>query len=268
MKLFYRKLGAGKPIIILHGLYGSSDNWMSIARTLSVDYEIWLLDIRNHGHSPHSNEHTYYSITIDLIEFVKEHQLNNFTLLGHSMGGKAAMYFADSYPELISNLIVIDIAPKSYLFSLELNSNTLNHKQIMQGMLALDFNGIKKREELERSLALKLNNEKIRHFLMKNVKRNSDMSFCWTLNIKALYLNIENILAEFKPLNPVKSNKFPVLFVKGSESDYINNLDTKDINSIYANLNIVEIQHAGHWLHVDQPARLCDLIFSSIGKND
>ena len=256
MELFYRKFGSGKPFIILHGLYGSSDNWVSIAKALPPDFEIWLIDLRNHGQSSHSNEHNYKAISIDLFEFSIQHQLKKFILLGHSMGGKAAMHFADSYPELLSHMIVIDIAPKSYLFSLALQSDTLNHKKIMEGMMALDFAGLKKREEIEIALSAQIKDEKIRHFLMKNIKLNQDMTFGWILNIESLYKNIDQILSGFKPTKKPSSENYSVLFVKGSESDYINDEDIQEIKSIYPNAVIKKIPNAAHWLHIEQPKLL------------
>ena len=191
---------------------------------------------------------------------VDGNQLLDFALIGHSMGGKVAMHFADKYPEFLSHLIIIDIAPKSYLFSIDIQSDTLNHKQIMQGMLALDFNGIKKREEIEILLSHQIKNDRIRQFLMKNIKRNQDMSFGWILNIEALFKNIENILAGFTPTRTILLKEFKVLFVKGSESEYITNQDMQDIKSIYKDASFEIIQNAGHWVHVEQP----DILINSI----
>jgi len=258
MKLFYRKLGEGQPFIILHGLYGSSDNWVSIARELSANFEIWLIDLRNHGRSPHSKYHNYELMVNDLYEFINEHQLNKSILLGHSMGGKLAMYFADSYPELLSHLIIIDIAPKSYVFSIDIQSDTLNHKQIMEGMLAVDFSGLNKREDLELELSKFIKSEQIRQFLMKNIKREQDMSFGWTLNIEALYQNLKNILDGFIPLNSKAIEDFPVLFVKGSESEYIKTEDMDEIKSYFPNSKFEVIPNAGHWLHVQEPEKLIE----------
>ncbi len=256
MKLFFRKLGKGQPFIILHGLYGSSDNWVSIARELSANFEVWLIDLRNHGHSPHSKDHNYGLMAEDLYAFIAEHQLIKPILLGHSMGGKTAMYFADKYPELLSHLIIIDIAPKSYLFSIDIQSDTLNHKQIMEGMLAIDFSRLKKREDLNKELAKFIPNEQIRQFLMKNIKRNHDMSFGWILNIEDLYENINNILDGFKPTGNKSIQDFPVLFVKGAESEYITSDDLDEIKSFFPNAKLEIIPHAGHWLHVQQPELL------------
>jgi len=260
MQLFYRKLGKGMPFIILHGLYGSSDNWISVARELSVNLEVWLIDLRNHGRSPHHKDHTYEIMVDDLYEFVNEHKLKKFVLLGHSMGGKLAMHFADSHPELLSHLIIIDIAPKSYLFSIDIQSDTLNHKQIMEGMLAMDFSGITNREEIDLHLTKLVPNDKIRHFLMKNIKRKQDMSFDWSLNIEALYLNLNNILCELKVNSKKSLEKLPVLFVKGSDSEYINKLDLEDINTIFPMAKLEIIKDAGHWLHIEKP----DLLIKTI----
>jgi pimeloyl-ACP methyl ester carboxylesterase len=262
MELFYRKFGEGPPFVILHGLYGSSDNWVSIARVLSEFYCVWLIDARNHGRSPHSHIHNYQAMANDLFEFFKLHNIEKSILLGHSMGGKTAMYFADAYNNYLSHLIIIDIAPKSYIFSLEIKSDSLNHKQIMEGMLAINFKGIASRGELESIFSKHIENEKIRKFLMKNVKRDEDMSFCWNLNIQTLYNNIEAILAEFKPLYADSFQKLPVLIVKASESDYILHSDIAKIDSIFPNSKLETIPDAGHWLHIEKP----ELLINSILK--
>ena len=125
MKLFYRTYGEGYPFIILHGLYGCSDNWVSIGKELSNTFQVFIPDIRNHGHSPHSHEHNYEVMKNDLLEFMNFHSIEKAILLGHSMGGKIAINFSLSYPERIKKLIILDIAPKTY--SLNDNIKTNNH---------------------------------------------------------------------------------------------------------------------------------------------
>jgi len=264
MELFYRKFGEGPPFVILHGLYGSSDNWVSIARTLSEFYSVWLIDARNHGRSPHSHIHNYQAMANDLSEFFELHKIEKSILLGHSMGGKTAMYFADAYPNYLSHLILIDIAPKSYIFSLDLDSDSLNHKQIMEGMIAINFKGITSRSELESIFSKHIENEKIRKFLLKNVKREENMSFCWNLNIHALYNNIEAILSEFKPLHNDSFQKLPVLIVKAAESDYILDSDRNDINLYFPVSKLEIIPDAGHWLHIEQPGLLINSILNFV----
>jgi len=263
MKLFYRKFGQGAPIIVLHGLYGSSDNWVTIGRALSENYEVWLLDQRNHGRSPHSPEHDYDAMKADLLEFMNDHELDKAILIGHSMGGKTVMQFAIDYPERVNHLIVVDIAPKSYLFSLDMDSDNLNHKKIMEAMLSVDFTGLTQRTEVDDLLIRKIRSHQVRQFLLKNVKRNDDKSFGWVLNINALYNNLEKILISIPVSGSGLGDEvtgFPVLFIKGANSDYITADDRERIEGIFPYAEFQVIQNAGHWLHAEQPADLLKVI--------
>jgi len=263
MKLFYRKFGEGVPIVILHGLYGSSDNWVTIGRALSEEYEVWLVDLRNHGKSPHSPEHNYDVMQSDLKEFIDGNQINKTILIGHSMGGKVVMQFAVNNPERISHLIVLDISPKSYLFSLNIESDTLNHKNIMESMLEVNFGGIKHRNELDDLLSKKIRSNRIRQFILKNVKRKEDKSFGWRLNIQALYNNLEKILDGFSVSGQSFGDEitgFSILFVKGGNSEYITEDDKGRIQDIFPYAEFKTIQNAGHWLHAEQPDDLLKTI--------
>jgi esterase len=262
MKLFYRKFGEGQAFIILHGLFGASDNWVTIGRELSAQFEIWLPDLRNHGRSPHSTEHDYNSMANDLLEFIVDHNIQKPIILGHSMGGKLAMNFAVQHPDRICQLIVIDIAPKSYL-SFQNQSNTLNQRSILEIMMNFDFSGIKQRDQLDVNLSKSIKNDQIRQFLLKNVKRDAENSFNWIINVSTLYKNFNNILEGFVlssgSLDELISG-FPVLFIKGANSEYITNDDEEIIKRIFPYSEIISIPGAGHWVHVDQP----DLLIKSI----
>jgi esterase len=263
MKLFYRKFGEGAPIIILHGVYGSSDNWVTIGRALSEQFEVWLVDQRNHGKSPHSQDHSYPAMQQDLKELMDEYHIQKAILIGHSMGGKTVMQFAVENPDRVSHLIVLDIAPKSYLFSLDIGSDMLNHKKIMESMLAVDFTGVKHRSELDDLLAKQIRSERIRQFILKNVKRGEDKSFKWRLNINALYNNINQILDGFSVTGQTMGNKitgFPILFVKGGKSDYIAEEDKERIQDIFPYANFKTIENAGHWLHAEEPDELLKIL--------
>ena len=264
MKLFHRKFGQGPPIIILHGLYGSSDNWVTIARILSGHFEVWLLDLRNHGRSPHSNEHNYKLMSDDLLTFMDEHGIAKAIILGHSMGGKVAMTFAYYCPERISHLIVLDIAPKSYMFSIDLPLLEMNHKGILEIMLNFNFSGIFSREQVEAKLSEKIPNSQIRHFLMKNLKRRIDNTFGWIINVPALHANLSHILDGFTEENNVPGDPivgFPVLFMRGGNSDYIDIDDIDLIRRIFPYADFVTITGAGHWLHVEQPEQIVNEIY-------
>ncbi|NJO91641.1 MAG: alpha/beta fold hydrolase [Chloroflexia bacterium] len=263
MKLFYRKFGEGVPIIILHGLYGSSDNWITIGRALSEEFEVWLVDQRNHGKSPHNQVHTYQAMQEDLKELMDEHKINKAILIGHSMGGKTVMKFAIENPERVSHLIVLDIAPKSYLPWLEVESDSLNHKAIMESMLSVDFKGIKHRSELDEKLSKKIRSTRIRQFILKNVKRKEDKSFGWRLNIEALYENLHQIVDGFLITGQSIGEEitgFSVLFVKGGDSEYLTEEDKERIQDIFPYAEFKTIDGAGHWLHAEQPDELLKVL--------
>jgi len=254
MNLFFRKLGAGPPLIIIHGLYGSSDNWITIGRKLSEKFEVYLIDQRNHGQSPHSEEHNYHLLKEDLKEFMDQQSIEKAILIGHSMGGKTAMFFADDYPERITSLIVVDISPISYKTT---NSfQLLSHKTIMDSMYSIDFSKINNRLQLDTLLSESIPQNHVRQFLLKNIKRSKENTFSWIINISTLRKEIANIMDGLK-ISDFENGKnitgFPVLFIKGAESDYILDQDKKAINVIFPFAEIVTIPNSGHWVHAEQP---------------
>jgi len=256
MKLFYRKYGKGAPFVIVHGLYGASDNWVSVAKVLADYFEVYVIDQRNHGHSPHSEEHNYKLLTLDLLEFLDTHEIQKAIFLGHSMGGKTVMFFAAEYPERVNRLIIADIAPKSYIQLHEKQLRSLNHDLIMDAMLSVDFSKVQKRENVEEQLSASIPEPRIRQFLLKNLHRNKNNTFEWILNLKALKNNLYEILdglnvENFK--NGYGVVGFPTLFLKGGNSDYITNEDDKLIRTIFTYAEIETIPNAGHWLHAEQP---------------
>jgi len=253
MELFYRKLGSGPPLIIVHGLYGSSDNWVSIAKKLSTHFEVFAIDQRNHGQSGHSKEHNYQLMVEDLSEFLIDNNIERPILLGHSMGGKVVINFAIQYPENISSLIVADIAPKPYS---ESDENTIYHKRILESLNSIDLKRIYSRKEVYEKLVDVIKSDKIVQFLLKNLHRKLDQSFEWRLNISTIAKNLENILKgkQFENLpDSLEITGFPVLFLKGENSNYINKDDYVLIHKIFPYAEIVTIKNAGHWLHAEQP---------------
>ncbi|MDA3953079.1 MAG: alpha/beta fold hydrolase [Bacteroidales bacterium] len=250
MKLFFRKYGQGPPLIIIHGLYGSSDNWVSIGRKLAYNFEVFIIDQRNHGKSPHSVDHNYQLLKADLLEFMDSQSIDKAIIIGHSMGGKTAMFFAADYPERVSHLIVVDISPKSYKST---NSNQLlAHTTIIRAMYNLDFYGITSRQEIDDILSKSIPENRIRQFLLKNIKRSKNNEYSWTLNIKTIKNELINIMDGLNS-NQSEITGFPVLFIKGGNSDYILNDDKKVINQIFPFADIETIPNAGHWLHAEQP---------------
>ncbi len=270
MDLHYRRLGNGSPLIILHGLYGSSDNWITVGRSLSHSFEVFLVDQRNHGDSPHSREHNYMLLKNDLLDFMDNHNIKKAILLGHSMGGKTAMFFAADYPERLSSLIIVDIAPVSYRSLREPMSQITVHMNIISSMMAVDFTRVKSRSDVESQLSGGIPSEKIRRFLLKNVARKNEGVYDWKLNIRTLFNNLPEVmdgpdLRRFSRGNGIKG--FPVLFIKGEKSDYISESDHSAINTIFPEAEIVTIPGAGHWLHAEQPEVFIQIVSSFLDRS-
>ena len=260
MELFYRKYGVGPPVIIVHGLYGSSDNWVTIAKSLSENYEVFIVDQRNHGRSPHSDDFNYYLLKEDLREFMDAQGIERAVIIGHSMGGKTSMFFAKEYPERISRLIIIDIAPKSYIIPAGSNLETIDHKKIITSMQNIDFSQITSREEANDELAKNISSNRIRQFLLKNLERLNDGSYSWRINIVSLERNMNHILEGLNERDFEKGNGivgFPVLFIRGADSDYIKDEDFVNIIlKIFPYAELIKIPDAGHWVHAEQPELL------------
>jgi esterase len=255
MELYFRKTGSGMPLMILHGLYGSSDNWLSIGKSLADSFEVYLVDLRNHGRSPHDQVHNYEVIREDLLELIDKIGLNKVILAGHSMGGKAAICFTQHYPDRIEKLIVIDIAPKSYK---DLYRNEpLNHYDILTAMNNIDLSSASSRRDVDEMLAEKIKSGRIRSFLMKNLGRSDNDKYEWKLNLEVLLRELDNIMDGvnencFDTGHPVTD--MPVLFIRGSNSPYILDEDMGFIKRIFPSAELETIPDAGHWLHAEQPA--------------
>ena len=270
MKLFYRIEGTGAPLVIVHGLYGSSDNWLTVAKKLSSKFQIFSIDQRNHGRSPNSEEHTFEAMKNDLAGFFDQHKIGKAIVMGHSMGGKTAMSFAADYPEHIEKLIVVDIAPKDY-FLLNDESQYYLHNNILLAMLEIDFSKIESRKQVEIFLLERIDNAQIVQFLLKNVHRNKEShQFEWLLNVPVLYDNLDEIIKGvnarwFDDRIPILN--YPVLFIKGANSNYILPEDYPSILRIYPEAKIVEIPDAGHWLHAEQPQLFMDAVWDFLNPN-
>ena len=254
MKLFYRKLGEGKPLVILHGLFGSSDNWVTIGRKLAETYKIYILDQRNHGQTEDSNVFKYPAMVADLYNFLFEHQIENPTIIGHSMGGKVAMQFAVQYPSLLEKLIVVDISPRSY---------PIHHHQILEGLASIDLNNIKSRKEADNQLAKYIASIGIRQFLLKNIYRTETNSFAWRINLPVITENIEEVGESVNYKTPCEK---PTLFINGNNSDYIQKSDRSKIKKVFPNSSIITILGAGHWVHAEKPKEFLKIVNTFLEK--
>ncbi|MBN2165500.1 MAG: alpha/beta fold hydrolase [Marinilabiliaceae bacterium] len=255
MKLSYREFGTSKTIlIIVHGLYGASDNWVTIGKQLSEKFKVFIIDQRNHGKSPHNNSHTYDDMRDDLLSFMDYHNIDNAHLIGHSMGGKTVLRFCLAYPERTDKVISVDIAPKPYHLQNNFTLSTPDHAKIISSMLNAPLKTFKNRLDIDNYLATDIPNNQVRQFLLKNITRSSEGSFTWKLNIKTISENLYEILDGFSHISP-DSNKYlkPVFFIKGEKSNYILNDDLFYCRKYFPKAEFITIPNAGHWLHAEQP---------------
>ena len=247
MELNFKKLGTGKPLIILHGLFGSADNWFSISKELKDIFTLYLIDQRNHGDSPQSDDWNYQVMVEDLKEIMDNEGLDKAFLMGHSMGGKTAMNFALKYPDKVEKLIVADIAPRYY---------AVHHQRILEGLNSLDLEAIGSRKEADDQLAEYVPNLGERQFLLKSLGRGSD-GFQWKINLAVITEKINEV---GQALPDGKSYSGPTLFLAGSNSSYIQQSDLDDIDRFFPNNTVEFIADAGHWLHAEQPDAVVDEI--------
>lgn len=251
MELHYRSMGEGQPMVILHGVFGTSDNLQTFGKKLAEQYEVFLLDQRNHGASPHSDDFNYQVMVEDLREFIETHRLINPVILGHSMGGKVAMFFSVQYPDLFDKLIIVDIAPRSY---------PVHHQQILKALSAVKIDEITNRKEAETQMEPFITDFGVRQFLLKNLKRTDDnKGFAWKLNLSVIKNNIERIGEGLEHDKKAKVEK-PALFVRGAKSQYIKDEDEKLIKSIFPLAKLATIENAGHWVHAEQPQQLFEVV--------
>ncbi len=244
MDLFYRKYGneGDQPIIILHGIFGISDNWVTYARRIAMEgFEVFVVDQRNHGQSPHSENFNYLALTDDLFDFIDEHEIEDPIIIGHSMGGKVAMRFALENPHLVKKLVVVDITLKAY-------GPRDNHKSILKAMKAVDLKSINNRREVEEVLTRYIPEIRIRQFILKNLHRKDKNEYEWRINIDGLEKNIDQM---FDAIDTIVKFEKPTLFIKGGASDYILLEDFPKIRYNFPNADIVTIAGASHWVHVE-----------------
>jgi pimeloyl-ACP methyl ester carboxylesterase len=252
MQLNFKKSGTGPPLVILHGLFGSLDNWFSIAKELVEHYTLYLVDQRNHGDSPHSNDWNYVVMVEDLRELLDAEGLDSVYLMGHSMGGKTVMNFAVTYPERVRKLIVGDIAPRHY---------PIHHQRILEGLNALNLQTLQSRKEADDQLAAFIPELGIRQFLLKSLGRDAN-GFAWKINLPVITEQIEEV---GKALEEGTIFDGPTLFLGGANSSYIQQQDLPDINTHFPNSEWVSIPDAGHWLHAEQPEAVVKAIRRFLG---
>ena len=253
MKLFYRKSGHGQPLIILHGLFGQSDNWNTLVKQFSENgFEVYAVDARNHGLSPHSDEWNYKVMSDDILELIKDNNLEDVIFMGHSMGGKVAMQFAIDHPQHLDKLIVVDIAPKYY---------PLHHQSVLAALQAVVFSVVKARREVEDVLSQYISDLGTKQFLLKNIYWKENGELAWRFNLNVMVQKIENI---GEATVSDKICDVTTLFIRGEKSNYILEEDIDLIQEIFPRSILETITDAGHWVHAEQPKAFFECVMKFI----
>jgi esterase len=252
MNLHFQEYGSGQPLIILHGLLGTLDNWHTLSRTFASSLRVLTVDQRNHGRSPHSDIFTYDAMSEDLLDLLDSLKIPTVYLLGHSMGGKTAMQFALHHPGRVAKLIVVDIAPRAY---------PRLHDELLDALTSIDLATAVSRQQVDEELSKKIPHVAVRQFLMKNLGRNSAGSFVWKANLTAIRSSYDEIAREIKSDLPFAG---PTLFVKSDRDDYVLDSDLPMIKRLFPNARIVGVD-AGHWIHAEAPTVFAEIVMSFLG---
>lgn len=248
MKLNYKEFGQGDPLIILHGLFGTSDNWQTLAKQFAKNYTVFIIDQRNHGRSPHDDEFNYKVMAEDLKEFMEDNWIYETHMIGHSMGGKTAMQFALDYPDMVEKLVVVDIANQSY---------EGGHESIFKALFSLDLDTIQNRKEADEFLKNQIEDFGVRQFLLKNLTRNKQEGYEWKMNLPVIYENYQSILGE---IESEESFEKATLFIKGGLSKYITDENFATTQASFPNSKLKTIENVGHWVHAQAPKELLQIV--------
>jgi esterase len=254
MNLHFEAVGEGPPLIILHGLLGSADNWRSMSRRLGAHYKVFAIDLRNHGRSPHSDIFDYDVMTADLREFMEQQALRRIMLLGHSIGGKVAMQFALDYSEQVDRLVIVDIAPKPY---------ELSERYILEALRSLDLTRYKSFADVDAALAEEVSGESLRQFLLKNLARDENGRLRWKAHLEAIDRNYDKLA---RGVGPERTFDKPTLFIRGGRSNYIGDDDVPLIRQIFPQADIATLPEAGHWVHVDLPEEFFQTVLNFLNR--
>jgi esterase len=243
LQLHFKTYGEGTTnLIILHGFLGSLDNWHTLATEWGkAGLCVWSLDLRNHGKSPHTEEHSLQLMVDDLNDFMFQQQLTSAVILGHSMGGKVAMLFALQYPDLCEKLIVADMAPRAY---------KPGHDEVFDAIFSLDLETIESRKQAEEIMKQYLGDNATRQFILKNLDRNEKGKYEWKFNLKTLFTFYDEIR---KPIESRHTFDKPSLFLRGEQSSYVRDNDMPSIEALFPQVQLVTVDQAAHWLHAEQP---------------
>jgi pimeloyl-ACP methyl ester carboxylesterase len=262
VELHFRRSGptGAVPVVILHGLFGTSDNWGTIGRELAEPtvpgmpaLDVVLVDLRDHGRSPHTDKTSYDLMAADVHALVVQLGLKDIVLVGHSMGGKAAMAFAQQWPELLRQLIVVDISPKEH---------DNNHDHIIEALRTADLSAGRTRREVEEHVSSIVKEPGVVQFLLKNLYWVEEGKLAWRVNVDLLAREIDAILAAIGP----KRVTVPTLFIRGGQSDYILREDIPAILEQFPKGRVETISYAGHWVHAQAPEEVTAFIREAAAK--
>ncbi len=253
MELNFKEFGQGDPVIILHGLFGTLDNWQTIAKQLANNYTVYIVDQRNHGRSPHDDDFSYSVMAEDLQQFMESKWIYEAHIIGHSMGGKTAMEFALNYPDMVDKLVIVDIAPKAY---------EGGHQAIFDALFSVDLSTLTNRKEADELLAKTIDDYGVRQFLLKNLTRTKEGSYQWKMNLPVIYKHYQNILAS---LSTEETFEKETLFIKGEKSKYIQEADKVTIERYFPKATIRIVEGSGHWVHAEKPKELLHLVQDYFG---
>lgn len=256
MQLFYREKGNATlpPLIILHGLWGAGDNWLTVAELLAAHFHVFLPDLRNHGHSPHSSEHDYFTLCQDIEKFIEELHLTRPPFMaGHSMGGKALMLLLLKKPELVQKAAILDIAPKTYT----LNENNL-HIRLLNFIRTFPIASYRKRTEIQEQIRLFFPSEEmICQILFKNLRK-TPSGIAWKMNWPVIHKKLPELISW--PFFTPHVYSQPLLFIKGCLSDYLEEQDLSLIHAYFPQAILQAIPEATHQIHADQPQLLAQTL--------
>lgn len=247
MKLAYKEFGEGKPMVILHGLFGFSDNWVTHAKKFSSYFRVITVDLRNHGYSPWSDDFSYQLMVDDVKELLDDLGISKCILIGHSMGGKVAMLFSQQYQEMLEKMVVVDMGVKSY---------PLHHQHILDSFREIDLSKMSARSEAEKILMQFIDSNGVRQFLLKNLYWKDKGQLAWRVNFPVLEREMDEILKAL----PFKEVMVPTLFIRGALSNYIEDADIPEIEEYFPDNQIETVENSGHWVHAEAPEDFFDIV--------
>ena len=240
-ELFYSRIGQGEPLLILHGLFGSSRNWQSLARQYANHFEVISVDLRNHGQSFHAADMSYQLMAEDVSQLIRQLALPSCRIIGHSMGGKVALRLALDQPALLDRIVVADIAPVNYQH---------DHNDTLGALVAVDLGRVNSRADADEQLKATVPQAPMRAFLLQNLQRVDDQ-WKWRVNLAAIDSHMDE-LTSFTLPDDARVD-LPALFIYGTASQYVGDAEQDVIRQHFNKAKLQPVEGAGHWLHAEKP---------------